>query len=45
LGSSSISVPAAFGGGAAIRTAMDNETNELDDIEPYAEASFGWLFE
>jgi outer membrane protein OmpA-like peptidoglycan-associated protein len=45
LGSSSISAPATFTGGPGIKTAMDNETNELDDIEPYAEASFGWLFE
>jgi hypothetical protein len=45
LGSSSISVPGTFGaGGAGIKTAMDEETNKLDDIEPYAEASFGWLF-
>ena len=45
LGSSSISAPAAFTGGPGIKGAMDAETNQLEDIEPYAEASFGWLFE
>jgi hypothetical protein len=44
LGSSEISTQATFTGGAGIQNAMDEETNDLDDIEPYAEASFGWLF-
>jgi len=44
LGDSSISTNAGFNNGPALKTALDNETNELDDLEPYAEASFGWLF-
>ena len=45
LGSSSTSAPAAFTGLDGIKGAMDAETNKLDDIEPYAELSFGWLFD
>lgn len=44
LGDSSTSLSGGFTNGAALKTALDNETNELDDLEPYAEASFGWLF-
>jgi outer membrane protein OmpA-like peptidoglycan-associated protein len=44
LGSSTITSTAAFAGGPGLKTAMDNETNKLDDIEPYGEISFGWLF-
>jgi outer membrane protein OmpA-like peptidoglycan-associated protein len=44
LGDSSISTEAGFANGAALKAALDDETNELDDLEPYAEASFGWLF-
>ncbi len=44
LGDSSINTNATFTNGPALKTALDNETNDLDDLEPYAEASFGWLF-
>lgn len=44
LGDSSTSLSGGFTNGPALKTALDNETNELDDLEPYAEASFGWLF-
>jgi outer membrane protein OmpA-like peptidoglycan-associated protein len=44
LGDSSIETGAAFADGNAIQAALDRRTNELDDLEPYAEASFGWLF-
>lgn len=44
LGDSTISQSGGFTNGPALKTALDNETNELDDLEPYAEASFGWLF-
>lgn len=44
LGDSSISTNATFANGPALKAALDDETNELDDLEPYAEASFGWLF-
>jgi hypothetical protein len=36
--------PAGLAGGAAIQQAADAETDDLSDIEPYGEVSFGWLF-
>ncbi len=34
--------PAALG--AAMQDALDDETDELAELEPYGEVSFGWLF-
>jgi outer membrane protein OmpA-like peptidoglycan-associated protein len=44
LGDSSVDTDAGFADAAALQAAMDDETDDLSDLEPYAEVSFGWLF-
>jgi outer membrane protein OmpA-like peptidoglycan-associated protein len=43
LGASEFS-PAGLTGGNALQQSLDDTTNDLDDVEAYGEASFGWLF-
>lgn len=44
LGNSEIDVPAGFANAAALQAALDDESDELTDLEPYGEISVGWLF-
>jgi outer membrane protein OmpA-like peptidoglycan-associated protein len=44
LGDSSADTDAGFANAAALEAAMDDETDDLSDLEPYGEVSFGWLF-
>lgn len=44
LGDSSVDTDAGFANAAGIQGALDDETDGLADLEPYAELSFGWLF-
>ncbi len=44
LGDSEVDAQAGFAQAAALQAALDEETNELKKLEPYAELSLGWLF-
>jgi outer membrane protein OmpA-like peptidoglycan-associated protein len=44
LGDSSVDTDPGFANAAGLQAAMDDETDKLNDLEPYAELSFGWLF-
>ena len=44
LGDSEVTAGAGFLEAAALQAALDNDTDDLDDVEAYAEASFGLLF-
>jgi outer membrane protein OmpA-like peptidoglycan-associated protein len=44
LGDSSVNAGFAAPLGPGLQGALDSETNKLDDLEPYGEVSFGWLF-
>ncbi|MDX2054523.1 MAG: OmpA family protein [Polyangiaceae bacterium] len=44
LGDSELDVPAGFANGPQLQSELNRETNKLDDLEPYGELSFGWLF-
>jgi outer membrane protein OmpA-like peptidoglycan-associated protein len=44
LGDSSIDLDAGFANGAGLQAELDDETDQLADLEPYGELSFGWLF-
>src|SRR5690606_5410602 len=46
LADSSVDAPAGFNAveGAALQAGLDDDSDDLLDVEPYAEVSFGWLF-
>jgi len=44
LSDSEVNATAAFTNAAALQAELDQETNDLDNLEPYGEISIGWLF-
>lgn len=44
LADSEADTAAGFSNAAALQAELDGETDDLSDLEPYGEISFGWLF-